>query len=145
HGGYLLAALAAIAAAQPLRMSLTAHPAPSAHAAADSAASDFSWMVAFANAPAYGGGMRIAPRAVLDDGILDVCRIRRAPRLRLLRCLYRLYSGRHLALPEVDYFQVTSLRLETAAPQDVYADGEFVGRTPVEVGVAPRALRVITP
>jgi len=48
-------------------------------------------------------------------------------------------------LPEVEYFKASSLRLETDIPLDVYADGEFVCRTPVEVSVAPKALRVIVP
>jgi diacylglycerol kinase family enzyme len=47
--------------------------------------------------------------------------------------------------PEVEYFKAPSLRLETDVPLEVYADGEFVCRTPVEVGVIPKALRVITP
>jgi len=45
----------------------------------------------------------------------------------------------------VEYFKAARLRLETDAPLDVYADGEFVCRTPVEVSVVPNALRVIAP
>jgi diacylglycerol kinase family enzyme len=48
-----------------------------------------------------------------------------------------------VVLPEVDYFKAARLQLETEAPLDVYADGEFVCRTPVEVSVVPKALRVI--
>jgi diacylglycerol kinase family enzyme len=51
--------------------------------------------------------------------------------------------GRHLSVPQVEYFQTERLKLETEAPQDVYADGEYVCRTPIEVSVARRALRVI--
>jgi diacylglycerol kinase family enzyme len=48
-------------------------------------------------------------------------------------------------LPEVEYFKASRLRLETEVPLDVYADGEFVCHTPVEVSVASKALRVIVP
>ncbi len=102
-------------------------------------------MVAFTNAPSYGRGMRIAPRARLDDGLLDVCFVRQASKLRLLRFFPLVYSGKHLEMPEVEYVQTPGLRVETEPPLDVYADGEFICRTPVEVTTLPRALRVIVP
>ena len=102
-------------------------------------------MLAFANAPTYGGGMRIAPSAQLDDGKLDVCFLRRTGRLSLLRLFPQVFSGKHVSRPEVAYFQATGLRMETESPLDVYADGEYVCRTPVEVAILPGALRVIVP
>jgi diacylglycerol kinase family enzyme len=102
-------------------------------------------LLAFANAPAYGGGMRIAPKAQLDDGKLDFCLVKQVGKLRLSWLFPTVYFGRHLKIPEVEYFQAERVRLETGSPMDVYADGEFVCRTPVEVTVAPRALRVILP
>jgi diacylglycerol kinase (ATP) len=102
-------------------------------------------MVAFANAPCYGKGMRIAPRARLDDGKLDVCFVRRASKLRLLRLFPVVYSGGHLRLPEVVYAQCSGLRITSEPPQQIYGDGEFIGWTPAEIRVLPRALRVIVP
>jgi diacylglycerol kinase (ATP) len=102
-------------------------------------------VAAFANTPVYGGGMKIAPRAQLDDGLLDICVVGNVARLRLLRLFPSVYSGRHLGLPEVKYFQTDSLRIETESPSDVYADGEYVCRTPIEVNVAPLALTVLLP
>jgi diacylglycerol kinase family enzyme len=102
-------------------------------------------LAAFANAPSYGHGMRMAPRAQLDDGLLDVCFVRRAGKLRLLRLFPRVFSGAHLDLPEVEYRRAARLRVETESPMDLYGDGEFICQTPVEVSVQPRALRVIVP
>ena len=48
-------------------------------------------------------------------------------------------------MSEVDYFQSACLRVETEHPLDVYADGEYVCQTPVEVGLQAKALKVITP
>ena len=64
---------------------------------------------------------------------------------RLLRLFPSVFSGRHLKLPEVKYFQADRLRIETEKPAEVYADGEYVCSTPVEVGVEGGALRVIVP
>ena len=50
----------------------------------------------------------------------------------------------HLGIREVKYFRAARLRVETEVPFDVYADGEYVCRTPVEVGVQGAALKVLT-
>ena len=146
HGGYTLAALQAIFSFRPLQFTVQASGAtPASDAPASGAISERGWMLAFANAPTYGHGMRIAPRAELDDGKLDVCFLRRTGRLRLLRLFPQVFSGTHITRPEVTYFQAAGLRLETEVPLDVYADGDYVCRTPVEVGILPGALRVIVP
>jgi diacylglycerol kinase family enzyme len=114
------------------------------HQTAPAAQTAKSIMVtAFANASSYGGGMKIAPQAQLDDGLLDVCVINHMNKLELFCLFPTVYFGRHLTVPQVEYFQTERLKLETEAPQDVYADGEYVCRTPIEVGVARGALRVI--
>ena len=102
-------------------------------------------LIAFANAPFYGGGMRLAPKAAMDDQKLDFCLVRRVNKLRLSYLFPSVYFGRHLRIPEVDYFQGDRLRLETDRPLDVYADGEYVCHTPIEVGIAPNAFQVIVP
>jgi diacylglycerol kinase family enzyme len=141
HGGYLLAATGAILAHQPSRMHLHAElGAGEVVMEMDEPAE----MAAFANGPAYGGGLRVAPAAKLDDGKLEVVFVRRAGRGRLLRVAPRILTGRHIELPEVQYCRASSLTLHSDPPRDVYADGEFVCRTPVRVGVMPGALRVIS-
>jgi diacylglycerol kinase (ATP) len=102
-------------------------------------------LVACANTPVYGGGMKIAPHARLDDGQLDICHIADVDKLKLLGLFPTIYFGQHLGLEEVNYFQTRRLRLETDHPVDVYADGEYVCQTPVEISVEPAALTVIVP
>jgi diacylglycerol kinase (ATP) len=100
-------------------------------------------LAAFANTSTYGGGMKIAPRARMDDGQLDVCVIGGIDPFKLACMFPTVYFGRHLAIREVEYFQSARLRVETEAPLDVYADGEYVCRTPVEVGVHCAVLKVV--
>lgn len=102
-------------------------------------------LAAFANTATYGGGMRIAPDAKVDDERLEVCVVAGLSRFKLFRMFPTVYFGQHLGIREVLYFQTSSVRVETEIPVDVYADGEFVCRTPVEFGVRPAALRVLTP
>jgi diacylglycerol kinase (ATP) len=136
HGGYILSLPPALFSFIPVSMKISAD-------AKDRAAKPIV-VAAFANAPAYGGGMKIAPRALLDDGVLDVCVIHGMNKLKLFCLFPTIYFGLHLSIPQVEYFQTERLRLETGAPLDVYADGEFVCRTPIEVTVARGALRVIS-
>jgi diacylglycerol kinase (ATP) len=140
RGGYLLGALGAIRSFSAQGFLIQAQQAGSGQKSID----EPGLMVAFANGPAYGGGMRIAPHANLADGQLDVCFVRQTGKARLLRLLRQVFSGQHLNLPEVEYFPASSLRLETETPLDVYADGEFVCRTPVEISVVAKGLRVIS-
>ncbi len=102
-------------------------------------------LAAFANTSTYGGGMKIAPHAQIDDGQLDVCVIGGVDPFKLACLFPTVYFGRHLRIREVNYFQAERLRAETEAPLEVYADGEYVCRTPVEVGVLRGALKVLTP
>jgi diacylglycerol kinase (ATP) len=102
-------------------------------------------LAAFANTSTYGSGMKIAPRARMDDGQLDVCVIGGIHPFKLACLFPTVYFGRHLGILGVEYFRAARLRVETEVPLAVYADGEYVCRTPVEVSVQSKGLRVIVP
>ena len=102
-------------------------------------------LAAFANTPWYGGGMKVAPKADMSDGLLDACLVGQMTKAKLLRLFPFVYGGNHLKFSEAEYFQGASFQLATQPAVDVYADGEFVCQTPVDIGVAARALRVIVP
>ena len=102
-------------------------------------------LAAVANAPVFGGGMRIAPHAKLDDGKLDVCTVHAMARAKLFCLFPMVYFGRHLGFEEVEYTQTETVRIETEHPFDVYADGEYICNTPVSFRVAPGALKVLVP
>jgi len=141
HGGYFVCLLPKIFsfAALPIQVSIrdvdTAWNVRSAQP---------TLLAAFANAPLYGGGMKIAPRANMEDGLLDICIVGGVNRLKLLSLFPTVYAGRHLGIREVDYFHAERARVETEHPLDVYADGEYVCRTPVEISIERAALKVIT-
>jgi diacylglycerol kinase (ATP) len=102
-------------------------------------------LAAFANTPFYGGGMKIAPHAQIDDGLLDVCIVGSVDPFKLFCMFPTVYAGRHLKIREVEYFQSPRARIETERPLDVYADGEYVCQTPIELSIQRAALRVVTP
>jgi len=144
HGGYAFTLPHALFRFAPFPMKISIPDTAQPHRFVQRTAKP-TILAAFANAPSYGGGMKIAPQAKLDDGQLDICLIADIDKLKLFCLFPTVYFGRHLSIPEVEYFQTPALRVETEHPLDVYADGEYVCQTPVEVGVARAALRVIVP
>jgi len=142
HGGYILSFLPALCRFAPIAMRISVACAEGPDAFIARTAKPLV-VAAFANAPAYGGGMKIAPRARFDDGSLDVCIVPDMSKFKLCCLFPTVYFGRHLSIPGVEYFQTERLRLETETPFEVYADGEYVCRTPIEVSVARGALRLI--
>ena len=142
HGGYLLSLLPTILTFSPLPVRVVT-----------TGNSDEQWAVlsnkptvvaAFANTPLYGGGMKVAPKARMDDGLLDICIVDALNPLKLLTLFPTVYVGHHIDVREVHYFQAARARVETDDPLDVYADGEYVCQTPIEVSIARAALKVVS-
>jgi YegS/Rv2252/BmrU family lipid kinase len=106
-------------------------------------------MVAAANGRCYGGGMKIAPEAETDDGLLEVCLIDRVGKFKVVRCLPSFIQGTHGRIPEVHFFRVPELTLEFLDPVPVQFDGDLLGPVPFagtyRITVLPAALRVIVP
>jgi diacylglycerol kinase (ATP) len=99
-------------------------------------------IVAVANTPAYGGGMRVAPGARPDDGLLDVLVAGPLGRAEFVRVFPRVFRGRHVDHPGVHLHRAKRVRI--AADGIVgYADGERVGPLPLDCEVVPGALRLL--
>jgi diacylglycerol kinase (ATP) len=98
-------------------------------------------LVSVANTSSLGGGLRIVPDAELTDGLLDVFIVHPLSRAALLRVLPKVYAGAHVNHPAVEFVRARRVRIE-ADEVIAYADGERIGPLPVEVDVAPGALRV---
>ena len=93
----------------------------------------------------YGGGMKIVPGAIIDDGLFDVCIIEPVPRRTVLRLLVTLFWGGHAGHPAVQMHRTKSLTIETDPPILLYADGERICYTPATVEIVERGLTVIAP
>lgn len=146
HGGYVFSLAPTIFSFAPLSMKILTPADDAAAVAGWTMRSDQpTLLAAFANTPQFGGGMKIAPKAKMDDGLLDVCIVGGVGRLKLITVFPTVYAGRHLGIREVEYFLAPRVRVETEHPVDVYADGEYVCPTPVEISIQRAALKVVTP
>jgi diacylglycerol kinase (ATP) len=111
-------------------------------------AQDFAGDVIFVtigNNRSYGGGVTMAPRARLDDGLLDVCIVPTMSKLELLRWVPAAYRGEHLAHPRISYFQTAKITLCSPSRLELFADGEFIQELPGTIEAVPHALRVMVP
>jgi diacylglycerol kinase (ATP) len=100
-----------------------------------------------ANCSTFGTtGLRWGPHVRADDGRLDVCIVRARTLLDYLQIAWSFLRGRQHRDPHIRYLPAArAVAVATAHPIPYQADGEIVGRTPVEVEVAPAALRVVVP
>lgn len=100
-------------------------------------------MVAIANSPQFGNGAKIAPGAVIDDGLLDLVTIEERSRLATVCQMPRLFNGTVHRIPGCTTERIRSVTIEADAPMTFHVDGEPVaGGTRLRARVHPHALFV---
>jgi len=103
---------------------------------------EFTFIIA-CNSMHVGKGMKMAPKARLDDGLIDLIVIRAgASRTRLLQVLPKLFDGSHINEPEVEYFQTSKFSLIPETDEILNIDGEIMGSTPINVEMIPKAFEM---
>jgi diacylglycerol kinase (ATP) len=102
-------------------------------------------LAAVLNSPTYGAGVRLAPGATVDDGLLDVVVIEKFSKLGVLTLIPRLMGSGELRTSRVKRWRAQRVRLTTNRPCLFHGDGEILGPTPVEIEVVPKAVRVLAP
>lgn len=102
-------------------------------------------LVAVGNGQYYGGGLMVCPRASYDDGLLDVCIGGDLNRRETLRALAKIFRGKHLGLPKIQYLQGRELRIDGSPEMLAHADGQVIGGLPVTVEIRHGALTLILP
>ncbi|MEM9556211.1 MAG: diacylglycerol kinase family protein [Acidobacteriota bacterium] len=146
-GSYLLATLRVLATygSVPLRVTIAAEPDARDADAFEPLVEGPLWLVAMANGSSFGDGMRVAPDAVDDDGMLDVIVVPPVARWRLPWLLPRFLRGTHVHLPEVTVRRAGAVRIEPLESTQVYdVDGEVFAADAVTVRILPSVLRLLT-
>ncbi len=136
---YVYGALRALLAWRPARFEIELDP-PGARRGFT------AFSVGAANSKAYGGGMRAAPDAMLDDGLLEVVVLESVGKWRFLtRILPKVFSGTHVREPCVQVFRAREISLSADRPFTMYADGDPIGELPVRVRALRGAITMLTP
>ena len=103
---------------------------------------EFIFIIA-CNSIHVGKGMKMAPKARLDDGLIDLIVLRSGvSRTRLLQVLPKLFDGSHINEPELEYYQTSQFSLIPETDEILNIDGEIMGSTPIQVNVIPKAFEM---
>jgi YegS/Rv2252/BmrU family lipid kinase len=136
---YAYGALRALAAWRPAHFELELDPPGERRAYT-------AYTVGACNSKSYGGGMRAAPGAMLDDGLLDVIVLENVSKLAFLtKILPRVFKGEHVREPRVHVLHAKEITVSADRPFTMYADGDPIGELPLQVRVLPGAINVLVP
>lgn len=102
------------------------------------------WLMASANTPYFGGGMKISPYSAADDGLLDICIVHGLTRFGLLLAFPKVYKGTHLQHPNVVFLRGSHVQATADQPLLAHGDGEVLGKTPANIQIHTKKLKVIT-
>ncbi len=100
-------------------------------------------LVSVGNNISLGGGMKVTPDALVDDGLLDVLVVRPLSRIAFMRIFPRVFQGTHTSDPRVSIHRARRIRIDSHSAV-AYADGERIGGLPIDIEVVPGALRVLS-
>jgi YegS/Rv2252/BmrU family lipid kinase len=92
-----------------------------------------------------GGGLKVAPMARLDDGLLDVFLVRDIPWLKIWALFPKILLGTHVEDERAEYFRAKDVKVEAEHNVKVSVDGELVGHAPARFRVVPGALKIRLP
>jgi diacylglycerol kinase (ATP) len=102
-------------------------------------------LITVANGPYYGGGMKIAPQAIMDDGVLDICIVKEISKLELLRQFPKVFNGTHITHPKIIMASGKKIKITSDESREIFSDGEYVGVLPAECTIGSQSLRVLFP
>jgi len=101
-------------------------------------------LLVIANGSYYGGHMKIAPPAVINDGFITLCEIKNMPRLKMMAMFPRVKSGKHTTLHEVSFINCSSVKLEFDGKKTINLDGNLEDfESPLTFEIVKGAVRLI--
>ncbi len=86
----------------------------------------------------------MAPKAKIDDGLMDVVIVGPMKKKRLLGALPKIFTGDHLAMDEVTCIQGKKATIHTHPAKALLPDGEIVGKTPGVIEVLGSQLKYLS-
>jgi diacylglycerol kinase (ATP) len=134
--GYIVCVLKALRNFRPFKVEITVD---------DDTWSESVMMVTVANAPFYGGGMKIAPDANMNDGIFDICIVQEISKLELLQQFPKVFKGTHIFHPRIITKTGKKIVLMSDEDREVFADGEYAAQLPAEFTMGNQKIQIMSP
>ena len=99
--------------------------------------------ITVSNSKYTGGNYLIAPKAIVDDGKIDVIIVNKISRIELLKTFPKIFDGSYIRSPHVDYIQTNKVKFEAVHEKIVSPDGEICGELPIEIETIPKAIKIL--
>jgi YegS/Rv2252/BmrU family lipid kinase len=96
-----------------------------------------------ANGRRFAGGFFLTPRAIANDGLLDVCMIKKLSLFERFRLLLKVPEGKHITEQKVNYYQTSGINLEFSEVVPFHVDGELNFSKKFDVIILPGAFNAI--
>lgn len=107
--------------------------------------SQAAMLVIVGNAVSYGGGMKVTPNALLDDGKLDIMILKAMSKFDLVKTFPKVFRGSHLDHPAVQMLRGRRIELAAERTMQVFGDGDHIGTLPATFELVDKAIRVVVP
>lgn len=91
-----------------------------------------------------GGGFKLLPFAIPNDGLLDVTLACKISKRKLIVSLPKIFGGKVETIKYFDFYQVQDMKLDISSPICIEADGEYLGHYPLQVSVIPNQIKLIS-
>jgi diacylglycerol kinase (ATP) len=91
----------------------------------------------------FAGGFFLTPKAIANDGLLDVCMIEKLSLLERIMILPKVPKGTHLQNKKVNYYQTSKLEIEFSHEVPFHLDGELHFSKHFDVSILPGAINII--
>jgi len=91
----------------------------------------------------FAGSFFLTPKAIANDGLLDVCSIKKLNLIQRFRLLLKVPKGEHITDKKVNYFQTSALDIEFSEKVPFHVDGELNFAKNFSIKVIPGALNII--
>lgn len=99
--------------------------------------------VIVANGKYFGGGMKVAPDAVIDDGVFDIIIIGDLSKADIIKSFPLIYKGEHLSHPKVKHYSGSKIKIKSGGKGLIEVDGEIPGRDDAVFELLPKALKIL--
>jgi len=99
--------------------------------------------VIVANGKYFGGGMMVAPDAVMDDGVFDIIILGNLSKPDIIKSFPLIYKGKHMNHPKLKYYRGSKIKVTSGGKGLIEVDGEIPGRADAVFELMPKAFKIL--
>jgi len=100
-------------------------------------------LVAAANGPNFGGGMKIAPDADMNDGLLDICLVENVSKMKFFNVFPKVYKGKHTTIKEITMLRAKDMVITSKGNPAIQGDGDLGNPLPAHITIGDVKVKLV--